>query len=807
MTTAVLATPPFLAFYDNNGNPLAGGLVYTYAAGTNAPKATFTDQTALVEMPNPIVLDSAGRATWWINGAYKYVVTDILGNVIKTTDNVTSFSVLTNAVTPFFQIFSGNGSQTAFTLTDDLGVESKSLMIFLNRGLEQNVTNGDFATDTDWTKGAGWTIGSGVATATGGISTAISQTAAVTLVEGQAYAITYTITRTAGSLIPTIGGRTGFERNSAGTYSEVIVCGGTQEIAFTGNGFTGTLDNVSVTVAATAGYDIISPSAYTLNGTDLTFLTAPPVGVNNIYVFAPSSLLGAASGFAAQAQASANDALAFANAASIDANDAAASAAAALVSENNAASSETNAGVSEVNAAQYAVDAQLAGTSLIATSTSSVAIGTGAKTFTVEAGKNFLPTQGVLIVDNANSNNWMLGQVTSYSSTTLITSIAQTSGSGTISAWNISAVTGLAGGLDTVRAGDGTAAAPSYSFAADTNTGLRRPHNDAISIVTGGVDRMWTDSNGRIAQGLGVTAGDSGTLVATGISNANRPNFQSHVSNPNNGGIASYQWDNSGAAAWTHFLKARGGVIGTHTAVQNGDAIGWMRFGGSDGTQFIEGARFTVVTDDTIGTGDVPMGYRWATKAAGASLGEKMRLDSAGRLGIGTTPNANALFHVVTTTRQSIPAPVMTTAQKNALTPVNGGMVYDDTLKSPSWYNGTAWRQPSIMQRYTSPDQTITAGGSLNLTHGLGVRPFLIQAYLKCITAEAGYAIGDVVPTPINISSTTGSNQGVVIVPDATELFVRYGSGGMIIMRKDTGASFSGTITPANWRLVVEAFA
>jgi hypothetical protein len=748
-------------------------------------------------MPNPIVLDSAGRATWWINGAYKYVVTDSLGNVIKTTDNVTSFSVLTNAVTPFFQIFSGNGSQTAFTLTDDLGVESKSLMIFLNRGLEQNVTNGDFATDTDWTKGAGWTIGSGVATATGGISTAISQTSAVTLVEGQAYAITYTITRTAGSIIPTIGGRTGFERNSAGTYSEVIVCGSTQEIAFTGNGFTGTLDNVSVTVAATAGYDIISPSAYTLNGTDLTFLTAPPVGVNNIYVFAPSSLLGAASGFAAQAQASANDALAFANAASIDASDAAASAAAALVSENNAASSETNAGVSEVNAAQYAVDAQLAGTSLIATSTSSVAIGTGAKTFTVEAGKNFLPTQGVLIVDNANSNNWMLGQVTSYSSTTLITSIAQTSGSGTISAWNISAVTGLAGGLDTVRAGDGTAAAPSYSFAADTNTGIYRVTTNTIGISTGGAISMTVHPSNRVTI--------NSTVTYNSVSAIN-PDFQVHSTASPSRGIASYNWNSSSTGAVFHSMKSRG-ALGTHATVQVNDAVHTHRFGGSDGAVFIEAGRESVEVDAAPSTGLVQGRFVWLTRNAAGTLAGRMRLDSEGRLGIGTTPNANAIFHVVTTTRQSIPAPVMTTTQKNALTPVNGGMVYDDTLKRPSWYDGTAWRDLPIMRRFTSADQTISGTGLLEIEHGLGVIPADVKVWLRCITGEHNYTAGDIIEPMQSGSNAAADNYGYALKRDATNIVIRFGSqtNPMRALNFTTGAGTD--LTNANWRLFVEAFA
>ena len=109
------------------------------------------------------------------------------------------------------------------------------------------VTNGAFSSDASWTKGAGWTIGSGVATATGAISTALSQTTAITLEAGRAYTVTFTATRSAGSVTVSLGGTSGTARSTSATFSEVIVAGSTQILAFTGTGFTGTIDNVSVT--------------------------------------------------------------------------------------------------------------------------------------------------------------------------------------------------------------------------------------------------------------------------------------------------------------------------------------------------------------------------------------------------------------------------------------------------------------------------------------------------------------------------------------------------------------------------------
>ena len=52
-----------LQFFDNDGAALSGGKVYTYAAGTLTPKATYTTEAGTVANANPIILDSAGRAS------------------------------------------------------------------------------------------------------------------------------------------------------------------------------------------------------------------------------------------------------------------------------------------------------------------------------------------------------------------------------------------------------------------------------------------------------------------------------------------------------------------------------------------------------------------------------------------------------------------------------------------------------------------------------------------------------------------------------------------------------------------------
>lgn len=93
--------------------------------------------------------------------------------------------------------------------------------------------------------------------------------------------------------------------------------------------------------------------------------------------------------------------------------------------------------VTEVNATAAALN--MASTN--DTSTSSVAISAGSKSFTVSAGKSYVAGMWLLMADAAApGTNSMVGQVTSYSGTSLVVSVEATGvrGSGTLASWVIS---------------------------------------------------------------------------------------------------------------------------------------------------------------------------------------------------------------------------------------------------------------------------------------------------------------------------------------------------------------------------------
>lgn len=115
---AVIATPPKLQFFDANGNPLVGGKLYSYAAGTVTPLATYTDSSGATPNANPIILDSRGEASVWLGTAlYKFALYTSTNVLVWTVDNVGGFATLAelaassgSSLVGFLQ--SGTGAQT-----------------------------------------------------------------------------------------------------------------------------------------------------------------------------------------------------------------------------------------------------------------------------------------------------------------------------------------------------------------------------------------------------------------------------------------------------------------------------------------------------------------------------------------------------------------------------------------------------------------------------------------------------------------------------------------------------------------------
>jgi hypothetical protein len=137
-------------FFDNNGIPLAGGLLYTYVAGTSTPLATYTTPTGNIANSNPIVLNSAGRPPneiWLTNGfAYKFVLQDASYNQIWSMDNINGIVVSGQE-----GYITATQSQTSCTVPFSYIVGGNTLYVFVNGskqivGLNYTETNSNTIT-------------------------------------------------------------------------------------------------------------------------------------------------------------------------------------------------------------------------------------------------------------------------------------------------------------------------------------------------------------------------------------------------------------------------------------------------------------------------------------------------------------------------------------------------------------------------------------------------------------------------------------------------------------------------------------
>lgn len=119
-------------FFDNNGNPLTGGLLYTYAAGTTMPQTTYTSNSGLTTNSNPIVLDSVGRVVeevWLTEGiSYKLELRTSSNVTIWTKDNISGVNDLSALAAP-------NGSSLIGFIQAGTGAEATTVQTKLRQTL------------------------------------------------------------------------------------------------------------------------------------------------------------------------------------------------------------------------------------------------------------------------------------------------------------------------------------------------------------------------------------------------------------------------------------------------------------------------------------------------------------------------------------------------------------------------------------------------------------------------------------------------------------------------------------------------
>jgi hypothetical protein len=169
----------------------------------------------------------------------------------------------------------------------------------------------------------------------------------------------------------------------------------------------------------------------------------------------------------------------------------------------------------------------------------------------------------------------------------------------------------------------GSAAAPTITATGDTNTGIFFPAADQVAISTGGTQRAVVDSSGNL--GIGTTSPTS-PLHVSGLIFQQRDSASASIT------------QSAGATFSRLFQRRSAGTNASPTIVSSGDAIGDVLWAGYDGAAYIQAASIQASVDGTPGTNDMPGRLAFSTTADGASSPtERMRIDSSGNVGIGTT--------------------------------------------------------------------------------------------------------------------------------------------------------------------------
>jgi len=120
---AALTPVPKIQFFTANGEPLVGGKLYSYAAGTTTPLVTYTDQAGTSANTNPVILDSRGEASVWLGtGPYKLRLTSATDVDIWTVDDIYS-----EGAQSMQELLSASGSSLVGFIADGTGAAYRTV--------------------------------------------------------------------------------------------------------------------------------------------------------------------------------------------------------------------------------------------------------------------------------------------------------------------------------------------------------------------------------------------------------------------------------------------------------------------------------------------------------------------------------------------------------------------------------------------------------------------------------------------------------------------------------------------------------
>ena len=172
------------------------------------------------------------------------------------------------------------------------------------------------------------------------------------------------------------------------------------------------------------------------------------------------------------------------------------------------------------------------------------------------------------------------------------------------------------------------------------------------------------------------------------------------------------------------------------TVVANPQVIGRVEFESKSSTDPGVVAKIDVLStasNNNLSNGNI----LFYTGENASGLSESMRIDTAGKVGIGTGGSPSAPLEVSSTTG-GVVFPRLTTTQRDAIsTPTDGETIFNTTTNQVESWNGSIWEATgSVDSSYstgwvnTDGSTSVADAASLTFTHNLGTTDLVIQVYV-----------------------------------------------------------------------------
>jgi hypothetical protein len=342
-----------------------------------------------------------------------------------------------------------------------------------------------------------------------------------------------------------------------------------------------------------------------------------------------------------------------------------------------------------------------------------------------------------IAVTGTISGTTVTGTTANFVSGVFTTQISGTTVTGTTSSFTTGNFTTLSGATATFTSGviaSGTATNPSLSFVGDPNTGIFSPGADQVAVATNGAGRLFVDATGRV--GIG-TASPAQTLDIAGTAGL-------HLRGTTYTNFSDY-WGSSDSRAM--FLPY--GFLGSNGSFAVSLYANGYRNASSGFTYMgINGNTSTAAGLDLQPDGNIL--FRSGT-AVGINLPERLRITSAGLVGIGTS-SPGAGLHIVSTGQTT--ANLDTSANINTIISDNGSAVGNGGSLVFAAASGT-WRFAAIKGLVTSGTSNTT--GNLTFSTRNANTDATLTERLR-ITSTGNVGIGTTSPGALLAVSASDSS-------------------------------------------------